>query len=137
MAGRTLTSIEGVKGPSIKRQKTIPLKITDVNDDCLERIFDYLNANDLNNVAEATRRFVPAARMVYRRKYSDQVIVIRGFSRNISFIGGGIIKAKPITFLQHFGVTVKKLKLYYAKNGRHSDADRSREMESLMPSNAH
>lgn len=49
------------------------IKITDLNDDCLESIFNYLNFDDLLNVGRSNTRFLYAARVAFKRKFSDKV----------------------------------------------------------------
>lgn len=55
-----------------------PEKITDVIDDCLERIFECLDLVSLLNVANANKRLRPAARLIYKRKYGKNTVAIGG-----------------------------------------------------------
>lgn len=52
-------------------------KIIDLNDDCLERIFKYLDFNSLINVAISNRYLRPAASFVYHRRFSNRIIRIK------------------------------------------------------------
>lgn len=47
-------------------------KITDLNDDCLERIFGYLNLKDLVNIGLSNTRFKFADGIVFKRTYPHQ-----------------------------------------------------------------
>lgn len=46
-----------------------PTKCTDLNDDCLQKIFEHLNLIELFNVAVANEWLRPAAGIVYKRKF--------------------------------------------------------------------
>lgn len=52
-----------------------PLKIIDLNDDCLEKIFHQLSILDLFNVAVANEWLRPAAGNVFRRRFGHTTIV--------------------------------------------------------------
>lgn len=47
-------------------------KITSLNDNCLERIFDYLELKDLLNVADSNKRLKSVADMVFALKFSER-----------------------------------------------------------------
>ena len=51
-----------------------PLKIIDLNDDCLTKIFGYLNLRSLLNVANANEWLRPAAADVYKRKFGTKTV---------------------------------------------------------------
>lgn len=53
-----------------------PKKIIDLKNDCLAKIFGYLNLQSLFNVARANEWLRPAAASVYDRKYGDIKISI-------------------------------------------------------------
>lgn len=53
-----------------------PTKITDLDDICLEKIFDHLGFHGLFNIAVANEWLRPAARFVYKRKFGKQFILI-------------------------------------------------------------
>lgn len=53
-----------------------PLKLTTINNDCKEIIFDLLEWRDLINVAETSRLFHTSVCHVFRRKYSGTKIAI-------------------------------------------------------------
>lgn len=50
-------------------QSKDPLKITDLNDHCLQKIFGYLNVDSLFNVAVCNAYLRPAAAVAYERKF--------------------------------------------------------------------
>lgn len=54
-----------------------PLKITDVNDNCLENIFMRLDLHDLFNVAVASEWLRPTAGVVYKRKCGQKTVYLR------------------------------------------------------------
>lgn len=47
------------------------MKITNLNSDCMELIFEHLELNDLLNIADSNKHFYGAACQVYRRKYMN------------------------------------------------------------------
>lgn len=49
-------------------------KITNLNTDCMENIFERLDINDLVNVADSNKEFYIAVSEVYRRKYLNRNI---------------------------------------------------------------
>lgn len=53
-------------------------KITDLNDDCLTKIFGYLNLPNLLNVAVSNEWLRPAANLVYRHRFGKNRIKING-----------------------------------------------------------
>lgn len=95
--------------PIKKQRPAISLtKITDVNIDCLEKIFEHLNLTDLNNVAEADVHFLTAARLVYKRLHSSKTVKIYDSSHMLSVYGdsetaGHIVDATATSFLANFG----------------------------------
>lgn len=54
----------------------LPLRIIDINDDCLEEIFMNLNLRQLFEVATVHRRFLIACRRAVSKKYRNKEIVI-------------------------------------------------------------
>lgn len=50
------------------------LKITDINSDCIEIILEYLNCDDLVNVANTNKQLKSVAETVFKRKYAECVI---------------------------------------------------------------
>lgn len=60
------------------------LKLTDLNIDCLEHVFRYLNLSELIAVADANQRLNIAAKLIFLRKYSGKTVEFQGIhlSRN-------------------------------------------------------
>lgn len=57
-------------------EKLQATQITDLNDDCLQMIFEFLDIQSLVNIADSNRWLVNAARLVYIRKFSKISVVI-------------------------------------------------------------
>lgn len=69
--------------PSTKRQRATSsshesTKIIDLNDNCLEKIFGYLDYQSLLSVGIANEYLRPAANYVYKRKFHDKILNIHG-----------------------------------------------------------
>lgn len=50
-------------------------EITDLNGDCLEFIFEYLEFTDLLNIADSSKCFFNPACIVYKRKFGSKGLV--------------------------------------------------------------
>lgn len=50
-------------------------KITDLNCDCLENIFKYLEFDDLLNIADSSQQFYNAVCLVYKKEYANKEVV--------------------------------------------------------------
>lgn len=74
--------------PSVKRQKysseeeKIALKITDLNDSCLKRIFDLLEFNDFLNVASSNKTLNYAACLLFKQKYGSKQFTLNDSTEN-------------------------------------------------------
>lgn len=64
--------------PEILSINPEPLKLTTINDDCKELIFDLLNLMDLVNIAETNKQLNTAVCAVFQRKYGNKGIIIGG-----------------------------------------------------------
>lgn len=53
------------------------MKIIDLNDDCLVKIFGHLGLNELFNVSIASEWLRPAARDVYKHKFGTKLSIHR------------------------------------------------------------
>lgn len=51
---------------------TFKTKLTDVNDDCLEKVFMYLSLDDLLNIAHTNKKLKTAADMVFANKFGKE-----------------------------------------------------------------
>lgn len=60
-------------------------KITDLNSDCKEIIFEYLEFYDLLRIADSSKQFYNAVCRVFKRKYSDIELL---FERNLLILRG-------------------------------------------------
>lgn len=58
--------------PCIDESVVTTTKITHVNTDCLESIFELLSLEDLLNVTDTSKVFWPAVEIVYRRQYGKE-----------------------------------------------------------------
>lgn len=107
-------------------------KIVDLNDDCLRKIFGYLNLESLLNVAMANKFLIPAAVDVFKRKYGKKEIVINecdDFHPNMSGEAYEIRAPKERTtnvaiyglkacllHLRYFGGAIENLTIDYYKS---------------------
>lgn len=55
-----------------------PTKITDINNDCLEHIFNYLSLIDLLNVADASKCFKQGVNLSFTAKYGSKKLKLQG-----------------------------------------------------------
>lgn len=102
-----------------------PMKITDVNTDCLEKAFAYLDAIDLFNLADSNTWLREGAQLAFQ-KYKMKTVelyddVLCGFE-----IKGGILQIEglknQLLFLRYFGHSVFTLNIWYdsiASDKRH------------------
>lgn len=98
-----------------------PMKITDMNDDCLEKTFMHLDLVSLFNVSVASEWLRPAARIVYRRRFGTKLIHILGDPVCSSAVGplemDKRIKVRGLKaclqYLRCFGPSVSKLLIRY------------------------
>lgn len=91
------------------------IKVTDVNDYCLEHIFDYLSLNDLLNVGQSNTTFQYAAGIVFKRKYGDDVEIVLsedyGFECYVESLQIDIMRFKY--FISVFGNFISSISLTY------------------------
>lgn len=95
--------------------------LNDLNVDCQESIFQYLNLSDLLNISETDDDFTEAANIIYRRLYKNKLIRIDknvcGFGHypNTHTIKSGCIIVHNQRFysrlLSNFGNSIKKLSI--------------------------
>lgn len=97
-----------------------PMKITDLDDDCLEKIFERLDLCSLCNVVASNALLRPAARTVYKRKcgikkvhiYSSAPgLKVSAFDNHISVSGLKMC----LQFLRCFGSSIINLYISYAR----------------------
>lgn len=108
------------------------MKITELIDDCLVNLFEYLDADDLLNVAVACNYLVPAAADVFKRKFGkkefvfnecddfrpntcgDAYLIRPPKERSTSIVVYGL-KAS-LLYLRHFGASIRNLTIDYYKS---------------------
>lgn len=128
---RKLNNCNGSLAKKPKYQKpqkqAEPLRIIDLNNDCLEHVFKYLNVTDLNNVATSHGQFASAAHSVYKHKYRHQTLTISNAGHELSIgddTNKNSLSITPSAFLRNFGEFVSKLTFDYGSangkdNGHH------------------
>lgn len=86
----------------------LPSKLP-VNDDCLSTIFEFLDVNDLVNIAEADERLVLAATQAFSRRHRNKEIVCNSQNHDTSdrFHENNFAS----DFLRHFGPFISRLSL--------------------------
>lgn len=62
-----------------------PLILTDVNDDCKIKIFEYLIWSDLLSIAESNKQLRVAVCDVFERKYGDAELTFDSFKGLVTF----------------------------------------------------
>lgn len=109
---------ESRKVKTLTKTKQNITKFTDLNLDCLEKIFGYLNLRDLLNAADSSADFKNALRPVFVIMYHSKLVTIekmRQSSRqSITIDRDGILIEDIETcfqFLRCFGDLISKLKL--------------------------
>lgn len=113
--------------PEAKRQKLMPTceisptaNITDLNDDCLLKIFELLELEDHLNIANANKYLNPAASWIFNKTQGEKTIFLEDFhigtrtpivvSREKIYIRGLNTAFK---FLRCFGRCITKLEVNY------------------------
>lgn len=117
------------KSQRLQSVKTGTTKITDLNDDCLVKIFGHLNIKNLFNIANTNGWLRPAARDVYKRKFDAVSVDIHscGDSRNNSPAPGeefgSCIKVcglkATLLYLRLFGSSIDSLEVHYNASESH------------------
>lgn len=108
------------------------MKIVDLNDDCLRKIFGYLNLESLLNVSITNKWLKPAAADVFRRKYGKKEVLLNECDdfhpnmtgdayeirspqercTNVAIYG---LKAS-LLYLRYFGASIENLTIDYYKS---------------------
>lgn len=94
-------------------------KLTDINFDCQEAVFQFLSLSDLLNVANTDERFLEAVRIVYSRLYKTKTVRINLNAMTSSFathnIKSDCIEVYDRNFISRllstFGDRIKKLSI--------------------------
>lgn len=91
------------------------MKIIDLNIDCLEHIFNYLNLQDLLNVAVSNTALQYAAHLVFKRKHSQKMFVASLNVKLICRMGKETINPTQFqSFLLVFGDYIHTIALCYS-----------------------
>lgn len=127
------------KDPVDKKQRTeLPddaeqkMKIVDLNDDCLIKIFWYLDLGSLLNVAITDKWLKPAATDVFKRKYAKKEVVINECDDFHPNMRGNAYQVRPpkerttniaiyglkacLLYLRYFGSLFENLTIDYYKS---------------------
>lgn len=104
------------------------VKITDLPDNCLEKVFRWLNIKDLLNLADANKKFKTAADLAYMSNFGKAMLFIDGFDPahthnsysavcfEFGYVFGHRIRTsylKPtFQILRSFGHLISKLKIH-------------------------
>lgn len=95
-----------------------PMKITDINDFCLQKIFEHLDSLSLINVAIANEWLRPAASVIYKRKFGMKEVCISNNRYNAPFTSfshhtviTGLKMCLP--FLRCLGSSISGLTIWY------------------------
>lgn len=103
-----------------------PMKITDLDDVCLEKIFGHLDMYNLFNVAVSNEWLRPAAQFIYKRKFGTKMVCLTAiencaYSRSKLFDVGciSIVSGLKISlqFLRCIGPSISILAIIYRNSG--------------------
>lgn len=61
---------------AVAEPNSMPTKLTDVNHDCLEKVFLHLSFDDLLNIAHTNTKLIPAAEMAFASKFGKRTIIL-------------------------------------------------------------
>lgn len=79
MSASEMKNISEISEPmNIDSNEPDSMKLTSLDDDCLEHLFGYLDTLDLMNVADSTKQVHNAACVVFKRKYCSGKVIIGG-----------------------------------------------------------
>lgn len=85
------------------------LRLKDLNDDCLIKIFRSLSLNDLVRIVDFDERFTAAAKYVFGRRFGKKPFKMDKFWYNKT----EMIRARTLSMLNHFGEVITHLHLTY------------------------
>lgn len=122
---KATSNIESNNGEKITRQafnKNRKLKLSDLNDDVLLLILDYMNELDLLQLAQVNSLFGTIATESFRHRYKSYKIQME--YKNLSGLQGAILEARQdkqlliirnyelfLKILKHFGSVIKRLQI--------------------------
>lgn len=61
---------------AIDQSNATTISLTDLNDDCLEHIFQYLSLEDLLNIADTNKQLKPAAELAFERRFKSGKLIL-------------------------------------------------------------
>lgn len=115
-----------------------PVNLADLNEYCLEAIFEHLDVTGLTNMAELSQYFAPVAELVFKRKYSNEYLFITDSGHTIK-LGKERLNVTLAVLMKHFGKMIHNLLLSYGEsdvvddsNGEDTDAHHWRQVERLI-----
>lgn len=107
--------------PEPTEPSATPTKLTDVNIDCLQHIFNYLNLRDLLTIADANKSLRLAADEIFSRNYRKKTIFLRiMFARSIDLLEISDQKIeindlkRSLQLIRCFGHLISKLEYDYS-----------------------
>lgn len=89
------------------KKELTSVKLTDLNDDCLIMILDFLDIQSLFNLALSSDSLIPIAQYIYHRKLSKKTVIIR--------------KNTSLQFIRCFGPVLTKVKIAESRPEEHFD----------------
>lgn len=95
----------------------VPTKLTDLNFDCLLKIFRPLSKVDLMSIIDCNDNFLDAIRYIFARKFSREIFYI---TNNPLFNEKG--ESQTIKYLRAFGDIIDELHLNYNEDYRQFDS---------------
>lgn len=106
---QTIDDLQTNKRIHVAETTKIPLKLTDLNEFVLEKIFVYLNAEELVNIVKYDDIFLSSSRRVFQRKYRNEYIQVplkkKGTSTSTQDFN------RNADLLRYFGENISKLEI--------------------------
>ncbi|XP_031638036.1 uncharacterized protein LOC116350389 [Contarinia nasturtii] len=112
----------------VQDAEEVPLELMEVNDDCLESIFQNLHWKDMFNMAVSDERFLTSLRFAFFRQYRKKRVTLRaGALRTVDNTGAtSKITIDASAFFEYFGSNTLKLAI------KHLDSNQVKVEESLL-----
>lgn len=107
-----MDSIEKVEFSPVKLQSSRRLTVAHLNNDCLEKVFSYLNLIDLTNVAESNVHLAISAQSLFAHKYKTKEFT---FNCHDKYTMSDDIF---LLILQHFGKCLVKLRVQFSVDNK-------------------
>lgn len=98
----------------INNSNATTIRLTDVNDDCLERIFLYLSLEDLLNIADTNKELKPAAEITFVRHFKRGQLILWRSTSEIHINKTEQVKVRnPYRLLRCFGHLIPNQKIQH------------------------